>query len=72
MLSQKLIEDLNSKIDINKMQNIQKDINDKNICPRCRKQRRIFKTINIYNKVNAHTETYRVCNYCAYYLEKHK
>lgn len=72
MLSNTLLQRLYEEIDKDKIDTYQKDIEDKNICPRCRKQRKVFKTITIYNKVNAHTETYRVCNYCADYLEKHK
>ena len=58
--------------DVSRIKAIQKQQTDNRICPRCGKQRKIFKSVTVYNKVVGENITYTVCNFCADYLEKHK
>lgn len=50
---------------------LQKQQTEKHICPRCYKQRKVFRTIDIWNEVQGRMESYTVCNFCADYIEKH-
>ena len=69
MITEQLQANLMQNIKMDKVQEFME--RHPNICPRCRKQRKYFRTVKVNNNILGENKEYNLCIYCADYVEKH-